>query len=1001
MQRKQSASARKRKQRERAKLSVSTRKISRQKRKEFKTYSNSPEKRYGDNSAEYHEISALHARLTEIMVMKAKKKLDDLKTKCEELLEKYTMSEISRLTSIDLSKLRRMLKSHLSEKNTPLYDWKLTDEMTKEVSDFYRSPQISYNLPDMRFCTRRYMRMTIEEAYDIYKTGKSGRVVARSTFGKLKPKDVVTIDKTPNRQCCCDTCENFRIVILAMKRHGFKGLGANSKKCIEDSLCEISKLKNSGNTSYQWTKMPKKSCSFRNCNKCGAIYEKKRLIKENTALCTQTKNIKWKQWMSQKNAKKYDAQGFQLQINSKSSKKRSLYEVVVSGTIFDLLSYYITLLHDISVHHFNNCWQMFQFMLCQTNLQKNQIILIQDFARNFVIDFQDEPKTLHWAHDQVTVHPTVCCFPCPKKDCYHLVTLEIIHVSTDLKHDPHAVAAFKRDALIYVRSIGISVDEVIEWTDQAPTQYKSKHVFRQLSNDELPTCHNYYPVKHGKNPADGASGRVKLTFKRGKLSREATIRNAKELFEYSAASLDKIPSDGDACQHFLTKVMFMGKIRRHDFPGSEAIKNTAKIHSVRSTGVPNWVQIRFTSCCCLNCMCNSGPCHYPEFSDDWKLKCMTNDRAEDDGVQLKHWTRKLDKNDLKTMESISIKRLTEFESRKEKVYARFHKKETKDINLHKKDKNDNKCAKRKLVYTELEVSPKRRPPQVNKENYRKRKSLDKLQISDEEEDKENVFFEGITDFWVQTYENISLLKSFKDVQEYCQFNEFPDLIPHFHNVMSASDRVDKISEMLYPDDAPPGLVPRRVLGDGNCLPRSLSLLTFGTEHRHKEIRLRIAREAVMNSARYLNSEILYKGAMNRSDHIDILELYSLVSPVFNTMMPHEKLMNVDNFRKIYEKEAFSMIADRKWMGMWQLHQFSNVVKKPIRIVYPMRNLRTRDEYNRYIYPECYDPTQDELCVMWTSSNDVTYDIDHFVPLLKLNDNLVKILHALLFNINPR
>ena len=102
------------------------------------------------------------------------------------------------------------------------------------------------------------MRMSIEEAYDIYKTGKTSRVVAHSTFGKLKPKDVVTIDKTPNRQCCCDTCENFRTVILAMKRHGFKGLGANSKKAIEDSMCECNKIKKQGTHHMNGPKCRKK-----------------------------------------------------------------------------------------------------------------------------------------------------------------------------------------------------------------------------------------------------------------------------------------------------------------------------------------------------------------------------------------------------------------------------------------------------------------------------------------------------------------------------------------------------------------------------------------------------------------------------------------------------------------------------------------------------------------------------------------------------------------------
>ena len=108
-----------------------------------------------------------------------------------------------------------------------------------------------------------------------------------------------------------------------------------------------------------------------------------------------------------------------------------------------------------------------------------------------------------------------------------------------MNHDPQAVAFFKKDALSYIRSQGISFEEVIEWTDQLPTQDKSHHIFTTVANNGMLTCHNYYPVKHGKNPADGASSRVKLTFKRGKLSHEATIRDARELFEYTAEAMNK------------------------------------------------------------------------------------------------------------------------------------------------------------------------------------------------------------------------------------------------------------------------------------------------------------------------------------------------------------------------------------------------------------------------------------------------------------------------------
>ena len=92
--------------------------------------------------------------------------------KCEALLDKYSLTEISKLTCIDISKVRRILKSHLNEKTPKEYCWKLSNELIDEVKDFFQSPQISYNLPDMRFCRKQYMQMSIEEAYDIYKTGE-------------------------------------------------------------------------------------------------------------------------------------------------------------------------------------------------------------------------------------------------------------------------------------------------------------------------------------------------------------------------------------------------------------------------------------------------------------------------------------------------------------------------------------------------------------------------------------------------------------------------------------------------------------------------------------------------------------------------------------------------------------------------------------------------------------------------------------------------------------
>ena len=52
--------------------------------------------------------------------------------------------------------------------------------------------------------------------------------------------------------------------------------------------------------------------------------------------------------------------------------------------------------------------------------------------------------------------------------------------------------------------------------DQAPSNTRASMYSRPWSSDIL-KCHHYYPIKHRKNLADSASGRVKLAFKTRKV----------------------------------------------------------------------------------------------------------------------------------------------------------------------------------------------------------------------------------------------------------------------------------------------------------------------------------------------------------------------------------------------------------------------------------------------------------------------------------------------------
>ena len=95
--------------------------------------------------------------------------------------------------------------------------------------------------------------------------------------------------------------------------------------------------------------------------------------------------------------------------------------------------------------------------------------------------------------------PSVVYYNCPEKECVGLVTEEVIHITPDLKHDPHAVKYFTAITLAHVTSRGVNFNEVIEWTDQCPTQYKSKTVFYNMSKSEIKHTHHYFASRHGKN----------------------------------------------------------------------------------------------------------------------------------------------------------------------------------------------------------------------------------------------------------------------------------------------------------------------------------------------------------------------------------------------------------------------------------------------------------------------------------------------------------------------
>ena len=89
------------------------------------------------------------------------------------------------------------------------------------------------------------------------------------------------------------------------------------------------------------------------------------------------------------------------------------------------------------------------------------------------------------------------------------MTHEVVSVSEDLKHDAHLVHRFHKVTLDALKKCKVPICKIVQFTDQAPSQYKNKSAFKYAALCDIPTMLNFFSVRHGKGPCDACAGRVK------------------------------------------------------------------------------------------------------------------------------------------------------------------------------------------------------------------------------------------------------------------------------------------------------------------------------------------------------------------------------------------------------------------------------------------------------------------------------------------------------------
>ena len=60
---------------------------------------------------------------------------------------------------------------------------------------------------------------------------------------------------------------------------------------------------------------------------------------------------------------------------------------------------------DMAEHTFMATWNYCQYKKVKQNFVEGDVLMVDDFAQNYLCENQNEPQGLHWLYQQVTIHP--------------------------------------------------------------------------------------------------------------------------------------------------------------------------------------------------------------------------------------------------------------------------------------------------------------------------------------------------------------------------------------------------------------------------------------------------------------------------------------------------------------------------------------------------------------------------------------------------------------------
>ena len=262
----------------------------------------------------------------------------------------------------------------------------------------------------------------------------------------------------------------------------------------------------------------------------------------------------------------------------------------------------------------------------RTTLPSNHCTIQMDFAENWLVSYPQEPQSVYFGKDPVTLHPAIVHYPGGVHESFALVTDHRFH-------DAKTVFCFLKKLIPLISEIHPDLEFVHYITDSPTSQYRNSAIFSVVCKHQelfgVKASWSYFEAGHGKGPCDGIGGAAK---------RQADNAVKRQILIEGAADFAKVGNDGAGDIQYIYVNNQEIKEGLNQFPSiicGKRVVGTMKAHMVVCTIPGQSIAIRSTSCygdCCFDknkwvLSCN-GWTHHNLFKDNPEVVDENNNFVE-------------------------------------------------------------------------------------------------------------------------------------------------------------------------------------------------------------------------------------------------------------------------------------------------------------------------------------------------------------------------------------